>query len=109
MLFEIVRRRQGEPGLQANVRSTTRRRANMRKHFTPPWRFAISNSICAVDVKDGFNGQAHISLTLPSAGFRGGDQAFDILPFSARQVARVKLMAHAATLSRPTETLKIPS
>src|SRR5262249_39542717 len=36
----------------------------------------------AVDVKDRVNGQAHIGLTLPSAGFRGGDQAFDILPFS---------------------------
>src|SRR5215831_17750713 len=31
----------------------------------------------AVDVKDGVNSQAHISLTLPSAGFRSGDQAFD--------------------------------
>ena len=34
------------------------------------------------------NGQAHISLTIPSAGFRGGDQAFDILPLSVGQVGR---------------------
>jgi hypothetical protein len=73
----------------------------------PPGRSTISNSICAVDVKDGVNGQAHISLMLPSAGFRGGDQALDILPLSAVQVARVKLIAHPATLSRSAETFKI--
>ena len=43
---------------------------------------------CAVDVKDGVNGQAHIGLTIPFAGFRGGDQAFDMLPFSVGQSAR---------------------
>lgn len=51
----------------------------------------------AVDVKDDVNGQAHIGLTIPSAGFRGRDQAFDILPFSVGQVARVELVAHPAT------------
>jgi hypothetical protein len=49
---------------------------------------------CAVDVKDGVNSQAHIGLTLPSARFRGGDPAFDILPFSVGQVTRVELVAH---------------
>jgi len=63
----------------------------------------------AVDVKDGVNGQAHISLMLPSAGFRGGDQALDILPLSTVQVARLKWMAHSATLSMSTEPLKILS
>ena len=57
----------------------------------------------AVDVKDGVNSQAHISLTLPSAGFRSGDQAFDILPFSVGQVARVELIAHPAMLPKPTK------
>src|SRR6516165_1601635 len=57
---------------------------------------------CAVDVKDGVNSQAHIGLTLPTAGFRGGDQAFDILPFSVGQVARVEMIAHPTMLPNPT-------
>jgi len=75
----------------------------------PRGRSAISNPICAVDVKDGVNGQAHISLMLPSAGLRGADQALDVLPLSTVQVTRVKLMAHLAKLSRSTETLKMLS
>src|SRR5215467_4326012 len=57
----------------------------------------------AVDVKDGVNSQAHIGLTLPTAGFRRGDQAFDILPFSVGQVARVELIAHPTMLPKPTK------
>src|SRR6516225_6407895 len=58
---------------------------------------------CAVDIKDGVNGQAHIGLTIPPAGFRGGDQAFDILPFSVGQVARVEFVVHPAMLPKPTK------
>src|SRR5262249_17435816 len=48
---------------------------------------------CAVDVKDGVNGQAH----------SGGDQAVDILPFSVSQGARVEFVPHPAILLEPTK------
>src|SRR5262249_13262085 len=57
----------------------------------------------AVDVKDGVNSQAHIGLTLPSAGFRGGGSAVYILPFSVRQGARVEFVVHPAMLPKPTK------
>src|SRR5262249_9787905 len=64
---------------------------------------------CAVDVTDGVHGQAQIGLTLPPAGFRGRDQAFEILPFSVGQVARVEFVAHPAMLPRPTGAFKTRS
>lgn len=54
-------------------------------------------------IKDRIDGQAHISLTIPAAGFRGRNQTFDILPFSVGQVARVELVAHPAMLLKPAE------
>jgi hypothetical protein len=63
-----------------------------------PWRVLAGQiaplATCAVDVKDGVNGQAHIGLTIPFAGFRGGYQGFDIPPFSVGKIAWVELVAH---------------
>lgn len=56
-----------------------------------------------IDVKDHIDGQAHIGLMLPAAGFRGGDQAFYIHPFSVGQVAPVELASHPGMLPKPTE------
>src|SRR5262249_23901055 len=63
----------------------------------------------ADDVKDCIDCLSHISDPIAAAKFSGWNQAFDILPFSVGQVARVELIAHPLMISRPAETFKTRS